>query len=332
MGILVIGDDYEDQLDKFQRSEHARPENRHWVMCDVLVTFRKSYEDRLPNDVYRNENFVDWVSKSFGIGILEEHQEPDLVSKHCNGWIRRNGNGEILELIYRGMPENMFDYFLGSANVFPLKKDRSEAIAAARESARLHREYLIRTKSGFPWEREPLEIDADDFTFTSSAALRDIDFDAMRLAIRVAAEERWDYVASACGSQPWIPFDLIWGKYHSEKYSSENYAAACEEWCDQEAVKAIRHAMKTDPFQSKSFNTSKLQQEVFWSSSLDETHVTIDRFRLDKETYAGSFGLNSVFRYSEVIMNGEQLKDVNLEFLFETIPEESILTDASVHC
>ena len=36
--ILVIGDDYEDQLDKFQRSDHADLQNRPWVTRDGLVS------------------------------------------------------------------------------------------------------------------------------------------------------------------------------------------------------------------------------------------------------------------------------------------------------
>lgn len=339
MGILVIGDDYEDQLDKFQNSSHAEPENRHWVISDELENARRNYEKRQPNSMFANESFFDWVQSMFNIRVLEEQQKPDLVGLHHNGWMRLNERGEVVELMHRTMrgqiwdSGQLFDYVSGFSNVFPLKKDRVEAIAAARERDRLEREYRIRTKSGFPWEREPQKIDLDDFTFTHSAALRDIDFDALRLAIRVAAEERWDYVASACGSQPWVAFDEILGKYSSEKSNNENHAAAYKEWEEQTAVQAIHHAMTTNPFESKLLNKSNLQRKVIHlGSKLDETRGTIDRYRVDKQTYVNSCTLNSYFRVAEVIMNGEHLKDVNLDMLLASIPEDSLLTDASVRC
>ena len=332
MGVLVVGEDYEDQLDKFQSIEWAEPENRHWVLVDRLETSRKVYKDHSNELVWGDEGFFEWARKSYNIGVLEKNKEPDFVGAHHNGWIRINEAGEVVELIHRCIPGNFFDYVIGCCDDFPLKKDRSDAIAAARESARIRQEYINQTRPRYACEPDTQDVDLDDYTFTSSAAKRDIDFDAVRLAIRTAAEERWDYVAAASKLRPWTPFDVIWEKYCSEKYSSELRHAALAEWEEQSAVKAIIHAMKADPFKSRLLNKSLLQKKVVWGSRFDGTTEIIDSFRVERDRYASGFGLKSYIGYAEVIMNGEHLENFDENQLFESIPEESAVTSVSVHC
>ena len=327
--VLVIGDDYEDQLDKFQNREHADPQNRHWVTYDGLVSARKHYEERSANDVFGKSSFLDWTRKSFGVGVLEEQQEPDLAGLHRNGWIRLNGDGQVTELIHRNIPNSFFDSVSSEICAFPLKKDRSAAIAMAREKARVSWEFRKRFGLIGSWEREPNEAEIDGFTFTDSAAKGDIDLESMRSVIRAAAEERWDRVATACGSQAWQPFDAICERYKKDNYS-DMIRKASAEWKEQTAVKSIIEMATRDFLQRRSLNLSRMQAKVAHGLLTNATHETVDYFRLPREIYARRFRLVTMLGYTDVIMHGEHLKEVDEDQLFERIPEETILTLVSV--
>lgn len=328
--ILVIGDDYEDQLDKFQRSEYAEPQNRHWVTYDGLVSTRKRYDERPSTDVWGNVSFLDWVRKSFYIQVLEEQQQPDLAGLHRNGWLRLSPDGQVNELIHRVIPNGFFDFVSSEIVAFPLKKDRKAAIAKAQENARMMWEIRKRLAPLKIGEQEPQAIDVDDFTFTDSAAKGDIDFEAMCAAIRAAAEERWDYVATACGSQPWRPFDVIWEKYTKDKYSDVIHMAIAE-WSSQAAVKAILETTTIDVYRSRIAEKSRMEISAASGLWTDGTHEAIDQFRLPKEIYTKKFGLSKILGYTDVIMHGEHLKEFDEGQLFEGIPEETIMTLVSVH-
>ncbi|MBS1198482.1 MAG: hypothetical protein H6R18_2267 [Proteobacteria bacterium] len=330
--ILVIGDDYEDQLDKFQNSEHADPQNRHWVTCDVLVSTIKAYEERPPNDVWGDVSFLDWVRKSFCIRVLEEQQEPDLAGLDRNGWIRLGPDGQVSELIHRSIPNGFFDFVSSEVVAFPLKKDRKAAIDIAREKARLKWEFRKRLGILRTGEQEPEAIDADGFTFTDSAAKRDIDFESMRAAIRAAAEERWEHAANACGSQKWKPFDVIWEKYRKANYSDAAYYAAINEWSEQAAVKAILATTTMDVCDSRIADRIRMEKMAAIGLWTNATHEAIDQLGLSRETYTKKFGLWKILGYTDVIMHGEHLKEFNEDQLFSSIPEETILTLVSAHC
>ena len=117
----------------------------------------------------------------------------------------------------------------------------------------------------------------------------------------------------ARGSKTWEPFDVIWKKYRREEHS-----AALKEWAGQPAVAAI--------FAASSLNPSLY--EHFAGSD----HRAIDLLRLPQNEYLERHGLSFLLQYGDVIKDGELLRDPEEGQLYDSIPEDAVLTLANVHC
>ena len=123
MAIVVVGDDWRDQPDRYQSLEHAEASNRHIVTVDRLPAALKAYpwatksRIRLP-DGREVDNFdeiesaqmgspvrvcfvhypldgevpfPEWGRKQFGTQPLALGAEPDLVQEHRFGGRGRSG-------------------------------------------------------------------------------------------------------------------------------------------------------------------------------------------------------------------------------------------------
>jgi hypothetical protein len=153
MTIVVIGDDWRDQLDRYQSLEYAEASNRHIVKVDRLQQALKAYPGatkskfRLPDGrevddldevepalmkagiplhiVHHPLNgelpFPAWASKQFGVRPLAEGALPDLEREHRFGWIRQDAAGQVTELVQCKIPGAFFFYLRGTSDDIVLK-------------------------------------------------------------------------------------------------------------------------------------------------------------------------------------------------------------------
>jgi hypothetical protein len=368
--ILVIGDNFRDQLDKYQRAEYASPTNRHlgpvnyleeakqeFAVCHVSFFqdadgnlhdpsdakfFRAAHgekqplmpkgfkEVRLP--AKGRISFLDWVKRVNGYDMLSEHQVRDADGKHKLGWNRVNADGEIIEMFAAGIPGGFYDWFSSIYDVFQLKPGAMGIVT---------------------------NDDGEETTvtgFAGSAKKSAIDFDAMREVMRTAAAERWDRavaaVACATGPQSWIPFEALWKKYQNQKFDHDLYISIKKQWAAQPGVKAIIDDCRISP---GSFIRSAVPvttgiiddaqiDDVGWqdlsvteraASSLvwnDHTETGIDPLALPQDQYVQRFGLWHLLGYGAIIKDGMLLGQIDVTQLFDSMPDGTVLTLASVHC
>jgi hypothetical protein len=152
MCVLVIGDNWREQLDRYQSAEYADPLNPHHVLVDclgeALMRYQKTTAD-IP--------FGEWVGSNYGYSVkkLDSGAEPDFQGVHRWGWMRLNEAGEVTELMERTIPDAFFMYIRGTPA-----------------------EFLILKLGAIGWN-----IDGDEVTevtegYVASARLSDIDFPA----------------------------------------------------------------------------------------------------------------------------------------------------------
>lgn len=155
MSIVVVDDDWRDQLDRYQSLEYAAPSNRHIVNVDRLSAALKAWPRmtsatfRLPDgrevpdiddvdpallaagvplDIVDHsppgrEPFLKWVRTWYGVSPLQPGALPDLEREHRFGWIRVDSRGLITELIEREIPGAFFFWFRGTVDNILLKPD-----------------------------------------------------------------------------------------------------------------------------------------------------------------------------------------------------------------
>lgn len=364
--VLVIGDNFRDQLDKYQRAEYASSTNRHLVPVDYLEEAKQEFavasvsllqdadgglhdpsdaqffrpikgekQPLLPRGFtevrVRAEgrmSFLDWVKRVNGYPILSEHQVRDVCGKHNLGWTRVNADGEVIEMFAAGIPGGFLDWFESTHDVLQLKPGTT-GVAIGRDGE-----------------------EATIIGFAGSAKKAAIDFDAMREVMRTAAAERWDRAAAATRSQPWISFGAIWKKYESRTYSHELHISAARQWAEQPAVKAIIDDCRIFPesairlaapaatgiIEDSRVDNAGWQQmtmlervasDLVWN---DHSETGIDPLALPRDQYVQRFRLWHLLSYGEIIKDGALLGKIDETQLFASIPNETVITLASVHC
>lgn len=363
--VLVIGDNFMDQLDKYQRSEYAHPTNPHFVNIDRLDEAKKKFASATmrflqhtdgslhdPWDaqfwrqfgigrerfvpigftevdipVQERMSFPDWVKKNYTNFTLPELQAPDLHGKHRLGWARVNSAGDVIELIERTIPGGFHDWFESTDDILKLKPGE---------------EGLVITRAG-----EELAATS----FAGSARKAAIDFEGMLRVLHDCAAERWDRAAAARGSQTWEPFNDIWKRYKTPIYSEKLRNAAAREWGQQTAVKAIIDACRIFPSSAirvasrpttaiinsseteishweQMTSLERLAVGFIWN---DHSWSGIDPLALPRDQYVQKFGLPHLLSYSKVIKDGMLLEGYDEFQLFESIAEDKIVTLVSVH-
>jgi hypothetical protein len=370
MKVLIIGDNFRDQLSKYQRAEQAPATNRHLVAVDYLeeakqefavgrVSFFQDADGNLhdPSDAKfcraahgekqpllpkgfkevrlpakGRISFLDWVKRVNGYDMLSEHQVRDVEGKHRLGWNRVNADGEIIEMFAAGIPGGFYDWLSSTDDAFQLKPGATGmAINDDGEEA---------TVAGF----------------AGSAKKGAIDFDAMREVMRTAAAERWDRavaaVARAAGAQSWVPFEALWKKYENQKFDHDLYISIKKQWAAQPGVKAIIDDCRIAPgsvirsavpvttgiiddaeiddagWQHLSV-TERVASSLVWN---DHSETGIDPLALPRDQYVRRFGLWHLLGYGAIIKDGTLLGQIDESQLFDSIPDETVITLASVHC
>ncbi len=116
--VLVIGDNFRDQLEKYECFEYAYPTNKHIVTIDALAKAKQNYENCSDD---KQIGFLSWVKKHYAIAVLNEAEDPDFFGAHKNGWVRLGPGGEVTELMERTIPGGFLDWFEGTVNDWKLK-------------------------------------------------------------------------------------------------------------------------------------------------------------------------------------------------------------------
>ena len=320
--ILVIGDDWRDQLDRYQSMEYAHPLSPHIVHINRLPDALKRYSratsamfrlpdgrevadfDEIPDEVMRKgvqlnivryplngaKPFAEWARSEYGVGSLSAGAEPDFTGDHRWGWIRMNDAGEVAELIERTIPGGFFFCFSGTCATFLLKPsatgwniDSSGRVTEVTEG------------------------------YVGSARLSDIDFLAMEQKRINDIQEQWDAVHRASAGVTWTSFAEIRKKYppQTEQYDATIEHAANREWFDQPALKMIYEANCNNNY----------------------TPEALDLMLLPRATYAQHCTKRAgVLSFHDVICHGEHLISPDETELLAGLDSNVLLADAAVKC
>jgi len=301
ISILVIGDNFRDQLQKYQFDSYADPSNRHFVTEDVLAKVKSEYasstdrflrdrDGRLHNpydkkrfpvpavfqvpDVFaevriplsERMSFVEWAKMWHGLNLLAHRAEPEVHGEHKLGWIRIDANGDVMEAFRRTIPDGFFQWFVRTESQFQLKP-------GARG---------LNINGG--------EISLATEGFAGLARKSAIDFKAMREVIRAFAGERWDRAADDDAEDNGLDWDQM---------STVERGAASMVWYGANNAPAIHPRSLT-------------------------RHAFLERFE--------RLGLGELFSFGEVIKDGVLLEKPDLNELIESLPEDAVLTCALVRC
>jgi hypothetical protein len=358
--VLVIGDNFRDQLEKFRNTEFVQPSSPHLVAASNLeaakeeyATVKRSFLRHVDGSLHNpwdpqfmrvvegrkfpfvppgytsvlllpkgNISFEKWVRRTFGFGILNVGENPDFLGEHAAGWVRVNGRGEIVEMMQRVIPEGFLDYFVSTDNSLLLKPGAKGIV--------IH-------------QGEDDEAPATD-GFAGSATKGAIDLDAMRVSMRAAATDRWNRAAAAAGSRQWEPFNTILKRVENLPLFIEPHSAALKQWATQPAVQAIlddcpsfsdpstgiRVASANDAARwAKMSETERRAVGIVWNN---HTHYAIDPLALPRGEYVQRFGLCDLLGSGEVINDFERMGPFDETELIDSLSDETVLTLAIVHC
>ncbi len=365
--VLVIGDNFQDQLDKYRiyqpassphlvavdklaevKEEYATVKNSFLKAIDGSLhdpwapQFMRSVEGRelqfVPTGYVAvllpangNISFAKWLRKTYGgLGLLADGEKPDFLGEHAGGWVRVNTRGEIVELMMRIVPDSFFEYFTSTQNRLLLKPGAQGVVINRGED----NEVLVTTG------------------FAGSATKGAIDFAAMREALRAAATERWNRAAAASGSKTWEPFKTIWKRVENQPFTMELHTNAFRRWAAQPAVKAIlddcprfpdmpiyleivpesgmREISQADAARwAQMTEIERCATDLVWNNHSEHG---IDPLALPRDAYVGRFRLCDLLHYGEVIRDGNFVGPFDETELFDSLPDETVVTLAIVHC
>lgn len=236
--LLFIGDDRQDQFERFQSMEYAFPLNPHIVEIDRLEVLRARYATA----THGEESFERWAAKWHGLAVVPPGQEPDRMNEHRWGWMRRNEAGEIVELVQRDIPGSLnYFFFLNASDGFLLKP------------------------GAVGWDIDGNHV-ATEVTegFAGAARLRDIDLEGMRGRKTQDYEARWDAVHRAAQGETWLPFVEI-SKRHPQgpSYSHAIYLQAAREWFAQTPLQRAYAANCTSDHTHQALDPMLLPREDY---------------------------------------------------------------------
>ncbi|PXX41442.1 hypothetical protein DFR42_10793 [Undibacterium pigrum] len=296
--ILVIGDNFRHQLGKFQRVDYADPLSEHMTLADIMDEAIEEFET---SDWPSKGNLLEWVVRIHGVAILNQDQEPDFRDTHKEGWVRLDDKGNICEIVSRTIPEGFFDYIECSINSWKLKSGAKA--------------YVFDRYDDFP---------ASD-GFAGSAQKAAIDFEGMRDLVQHHAACRWDSAAEVRGSMVWKPFSYFWEKYPNQNCSGDPYSDVIKEWQEQTGVEAILCQARKGAFYPDE-RMPEFEREIwnfFWN---DHAHHSIDLLLLSKIEYIRRFDIHKFLKYNLIIKNSVLIEERNQKELFDSLPNESLLT------
>jgi len=343
--VLVIGENAQDQFDKFQRAEYAHPtQNRHFVVIDVLEENRARYaretqrmlrdaggalhdpwdarfwrplvagdEDAVPTTRPIATNLTNRTRQYVPEGFREE-QVPVRELQSFREWITRRHGFKVLE---PNETPDLADKHRGGW----LRVDPAGEIVEAMD----------RTIPGGEWDwfERTIDVfklkpgasglsirDGERVVHDRAGAARkgDIDFDAMRADEAQADAALWDRAAAARGALTWIHYDELCRQHGARMF---DYASpAWQEYRAQPAIEAMVAAgLESDL--GACLDALALPRAAF---------ITRDRYR-------------SLRQFGYVVKDGEMLADgirIHLshqafDAMMDALPDDTLLTAALVH-
>lgn len=321
--VLIIGDDWREQLDRYQSMEYAHPLNPNIIHINRLPEAITSYLKattaffRLPDGreaedfnlikehsrrsgsvsltiVHKPLNgavpFYEWAKRQYCVNKLEPETEPDFFGQHRWGWIKLNEADEVTELVERAIPGNFFFYFLGTCKKFLLKPGTIgwDIIDSGKV-------YVVTEGHA------------------GSARFSDIDFAGMQQKIVEDAQERWDTIHRIAGDKTWKPFTEIRQKYppQTEKYNEGIENSASHEWFSQPTLRKLYKARCTNNYTPEALDLVLMPRNDYVQ------HCTEG---------AGVLGLYDALKF------GEHLINPNEDDLLSGLDDNVLLTYAAVKC
>ncbi len=189
--VLIVGDDWRHQLLSLQCMEHAEPDNPFIQSHDILALAQADFlrETRKPSQsrharMSRAERdvFVSRMRLVHGVGLLAQHETPDVFNAHRWGWLRVLPSGGITELVVRDIPNGFYRFV---QNTVPR---------------------LLLKPGAMGWDVDAngqvTEVHAGK---AGSARLADIDLDELRRQRLARLQAEWDAARAVNAGERWTP-------------------------------------------------------------------------------------------------------------------------------
>jgi hypothetical protein len=306
--VLVIGDDFLDQLEKFQREDFVHPLSRNWVVTDLLDgQSRPGMPAPGDNDAWRR-----WAPAH--LHVIAPDQVPDLFGKHKGGWARIAEDGTVLELIQRTwpFPWGFLDWFERTGDSLILKPGATgESIDDGHDPRR-----TTRIANG-----------------TAGRARKgDVDFAAMLEPPRAEAAAWWDRAHAARGATPWQTRDEIRAGYPPH-YSREIERETTARWGAQPSVAAILPAFRQGMPSWLSYLSVPCDSDM---AAFLDVQIEVDALQLTRAEYIARIGFRRLTGCFKVIAHGvhlplDQRFLKELDSFIDAVPDDVWLTVAQVH-
>jgi hypothetical protein len=155
--------------------------------------------------------FQDWICKYYGLAVLADGQEPDLLKTHREGWIRVNAAGDVIEAMQWTIPQGVWDYFEWTIDLFKLKPGATGLSIRGKEQV------------------------VNDYA--GCARKGAIDLEWMRHEEGQKAADLWDKAAAARGALTWERYDALCKKYDARLF--DYTSPAWTEYRKQPAIEAM---------------------------------------------------------------------------------------------
>ncbi|MFZ6873794.1 hypothetical protein ACO0LF_17180 [Undibacterium sp. Di27W] len=298
--ILVLGDNFQDQLEKYKELEYIDANSRHIVELNVLDEMKARYANRAGTE---KGSFAEWTMEH-SYRLLENGCKPDIESMHRQGWARVDSAGQVIEIINRTVPDGFIWWFNYTIPELKLKPGRHGMVSDGYTPKHAIEGYAGCARKGA------------------------LDYQEVRKAVRTVANQRWCDAAAACGSQVWTPFEIISTKYkiaHGGRYSESE---ALRLWMGQAAVKAMLNMPWVHDDQLRKFSLQ--EQSIAHVFGNPRSHESIDKLLYSRNDYLEMFHYFSNVPHSMVIHDGVLLDYMSDEY-FDSLDDDTIVTLASVH-
>lgn len=108
--VLVIGEDYENQLAPYHEFECTGVNDEHVQTIDETEEARSRYEEYKDDENY--PTFAAFLEGYYGRNTVPEGEEPDLEGDHKYGYTVLNKDGEVVATYDRTNPNAKWDWYL----------------------------------------------------------------------------------------------------------------------------------------------------------------------------------------------------------------------------
>lgn len=302
--ILVVGEHFRNQLDKYQSEEYAPPLSPHYVTNDVLFEARRHHKSH-----YREKPFTDMLRSRYGMQVLPDGEKPDLADRHRHGWMRLGSNGAVREAIRRTIPNSNHFFFSGTPAEFLLKIGASGKVFRGDQA------------------EPPIE------GFAGQARKCDIDFESMDAALRSARGKRWDHARSLVGTQTWFRHNQLWNPAAGTPWDAEAAHAAICRWLEQPAVKTLVDDIRAPGRIQRFAGLSRLDGMATTHLWSDATPVGIDPLGLPREEFVQRGSIwGPMCGFGDVIHNYVLIKHEkrgDSQKFIDDLPDDALMTLAA---